>query len=252
MRMLNRRHIVSKTKKTLLILLVIFLFILAGVVILMYSFTQGMKGDPVEEKKVRVQAEQYLVEYFKEETHVYDVLYDNMGNFDEFEYAAKVREEKYGTEFLVYSNVHTGKMEDSFISDKWRNDLEKEIKPYIEEKIGDVKSSVEMKEITDSNNYEEIQAKIGDSSELVVLFDREIGRELAIDPNHPKSYKEYDVAPFIHLTIHRKKQDSDENDFNSMIQSIKTDGALVHGELIVNYDSTDGVSLEDDEWRKAF
>lgn len=248
----NRGHIVSKTKKILLILLVIFLFILAGVVILMYSFTQGMKGDPDEEKKVRVQAEQYLVENFKEKTYVYDVLYDNMGNFDEFEYAAKVREEKYGTEFLVYSNVHTGKMEDSFISNKWRDDSEKEIKPYIEEKIGDVKSSVEMKEITDSNNYEEIQAKIGDSSELVVLFDREIGRELDIDPNHPKSYKEYDVAPSILLTIHRKKQDSDENDFNSIIQSIKTDRALVRGELIVNYVSTDGVALEDDEWRKTF
>ncbi|MGM9956852.1 MAG: hypothetical protein ACI35J_13430 [Peribacillus sp.] len=242
----------SKTKKILLILLVIFLFILAGVVILMYSFTQGMKGDPDEEKKVRIQAEQYLVENFKEKTYVYDVLYDNMGNFDEFEYAAKVREEKYGTEFLVYSNMHTGKMEDSFISNKWRDDSEKEIKPYIEEKIGDVKSSVEMKEITDSNNYEEIQAKIGDSSELVVLFDREIGRELAIDPNHPKSYKEYDVAPSIHLTIHRKKLDTDENDFNSIIQAIKTDGALVHGELIVNYVSTDGVALEDDEWRKTF
>lgn len=242
----------SKTKKILLILLVIFLFIMAGIVILMYSFTQGMKGDPDEEKKVRVQAEGYLEQNFKNETDIYDVLYDNMGNFEEFEYAAKVREEKYGTDFLVYSNVHTKKMEDTFISAKWRDDSEKELKPYFEDKLGNLKLSKEMKEITDSNNYDEIKAKIGNSNELVVLFDSEIGKELNIDPNNPKNYKEYDVAPTVLFTIHRKKQDTDETDFNEIIHSIKTDGALVHGELIVSYISTDGVPLEDDEWRKAF
>lgn len=242
----------SKTKKILLILLVIFLFILAGIVILMYSFTQGMKGNPQEEKKVRDQAEEYVEQNFKHETDIYDVLYDNMGNFEEFEYAAKVREEKYGTDFLVYSNVHTKKMEDTFISVKWRDDLEKELKPYFEDKLGSLKLSKEMKEITDSNNYEEIKAKTGNSHELVVLFDREVGKELNIDPNNPISYKEYDVAPTVLLTIHRKKQDRDENDFKEIIHSIKTDGVLEHGELIVSYISTDGVPLEDDEWRKAF
>ncbi|MFS0763974.1 hypothetical protein [Peribacillus phoenicis] len=43
----------SKTKKVLLTLLGVFLIILAGVMILMFSFTQSMKADPDEEKKVR-------------------------------------------------------------------------------------------------------------------------------------------------------------------------------------------------------
>ncbi|MFJ7747884.1 hypothetical protein [Peribacillus sp. NPDC097295] len=242
----------SKTKKILLILLIIFLFILAGIVILMYSFTQGMKGDADEVKKVRVQAEQYLERKFKNETKIYDVLYDNMGNFEEFEYAAKVREAKSGTDFLVYSNVHTGKMADSFISAKWRDDSEKELKPYFEDKLGNLKLSKEMKKITDSNNYDEIKAKIGNSNELVVLYEREIGKELNIDPNNPISYKEYDVAPTVLFTIHRKKRDTDENDFKEIIHSIKNDDVLKHGELIVSYISTDGVPLEDDEWRKTF
>ncbi|MGE7603014.1 hypothetical protein ACQKL5_10955 [Peribacillus sp. NPDC097675] len=45
--------------------------------------------------------------------------------------------------------------------------------------------------------------------------------------------------------------DTDEIDFNEVINSINIVGALVHGELIVNYISIDGVPLEDDEWRKS-
>lgn len=246
------RCMMSKTRKILLTLLVIFLFILAAIVMLMYSFTQGMKGDSDKKDKVRDQAEQYLEQNFKKPTTVYDVLFDNMDTFNEFEYAAKVRDAKYGTEFFVYSNEETGEMEDTFISDKWRDDSEQKLKPYFEEKLGSLKLSKEMKEITNSNNYEEIQAGIGDSNELVVLFDNETVKELKIDPNNPKSYTDFDVEPTIFFTIHRKKQDKDENDFNEIIHSIKTEGALKHGKLIVDYTSKNGVPLEDVNWRKSF
>ncbi|MFE4706060.1 hypothetical protein [Peribacillus simplex] len=92
----------SKTKKILLILLGIFSIIVAGVVILVFSFTQSMKADPAEEKKVRDQAERYLGKTFDDGTEIYDVLYDNMGNRGYFEYAAKVKHEKYDTQFLVF------------------------------------------------------------------------------------------------------------------------------------------------------
>lgn len=47
----------SKTKKILLTLLGVFSIILVGVVILLFSFTQSMKADSNEEKKIRDQAE---------------------------------------------------------------------------------------------------------------------------------------------------------------------------------------------------
>lgn len=78
----------SKTKKILLTLLGVFSIILVGVVILLFSFTQSMKADPDEEKKIRDKAERYLEETFDEGTEIYDVLYDNMGNRGYFEYAA--------------------------------------------------------------------------------------------------------------------------------------------------------------------
>ncbi|WP_375088875.1 hypothetical protein ACDZ29_23500 [Peribacillus sp. RS7] len=57
----------SKTKKILLTLLGVFLIILTGVVILVFSFTQSMKADLDEEKKVKHQAERYLEKNFEDE-----------------------------------------------------------------------------------------------------------------------------------------------------------------------------------------
>ncbi|MFE3975258.1 MULTISPECIES: hypothetical protein [unclassified Peribacillus] len=88
------------------------------VVILVFSFTKSMKADPEEEKKVRIQAERYLVKNFEDKTEIYDVLYNNMGNCNYFEYATKVKHKKYGTKFLVYFNDETGEMEDTFLSEK--------------------------------------------------------------------------------------------------------------------------------------
>lgn len=103
-------YTLSITKKILLTLLIVFLIILAGVVILMFLFIQSMKADPDEEKKVRNQAEQYLEKNFDDRTEIYDVLFDKMGNSGYFEYATKVKREKYGTQFLVFFNDETGEM----------------------------------------------------------------------------------------------------------------------------------------------
>ncbi|MFD6442717.1 hypothetical protein ACFWDG_23750, partial [Peribacillus sp. NPDC060186] len=60
------------------------------------------------------------------------------------------------------------------------------------------------------------------------------------------------VAPTIRVTVPRKKQDTDEDHFNEIILSIKKDGILEQGNMIVEYISTDGIPLEEDEWRKTF
>ncbi|CAK6473920.1 hypothetical protein ACPOM7_22685 [Peribacillus castrilensis] len=242
----------SKTKKILLTLLGVFSIILVGVVILLFSFTQSMKADPDEEKKIRVQAERYLEETFDEGTEIYDVLYDNMGNRGYFEYAAKVKHEKYGTKFLVFFNGETGEMEDTFLSDKWQDDAEKEIRPYVEKELGDVLISKEMEDIAESEDWEEIQEEIGDYNQLLLVFDEGIGKELKIDPNKPASYKDYEVSPTIRITLSRKKQDADEDRFTSVINALKKDRILKHGNMIVENISTNGVPLEDDEWHKKF
>lgn len=242
----------NKTKKILLTLFILFLAALIGVFVLFYSFNQGMKADPEEEDKIRSTADQYVKTTFTTEMEIYDVLFDNMGNQANFDYAAKVRDNQSGTEFLVYVNNKTGEVEDSFIADKWRDDAELALKPYIEEKLGDVKISRDMRIITKSDDWDEIQKKLGNDNQLVVLYEDQIGKELAIDPNKPVSYKEYNVAPTIRLTIPRKKIDTDTDTFTEIINSIKLDGVLAHGTFIVEYISTEGVHLEDDEWRGIF
>ncbi|MFF2498461.1 hypothetical protein [Peribacillus sp. NPDC058075] len=242
----------SKTKKILLTILGVFLIILAGVMILMFSFTQSMKADPDEEKKVRDQAERYLEKTFDEGTEIYDVLYDNMGNLGYFEYAAKVKHKKYGTQFLVFFNDETGEMEDTFLSDKWQDDAEKEIRPYVEKELGDVLISKELGDITENEDWEEIQEEIGDYNQLLLVFDEGVGKELKIDPNKPASYKDYDVSPTIQITLSRKKQDADEDRFTAVINALKKDRVLKHGNMIVEYISTNGVPLEDEEWRGEF
>ena len=242
----------SKTKKILLTILGVFLIILAGVMILMFSFTQSMKADPDEEKKVRDQAERYLGKTFDEGTEIYDVLYDNMGNWGYFEYAAKVKHKKYGTQFLVFFNDETGEMEDTFLSNKWQDDAEKEIKPYVEKELGDVLISKEMGDITKNEDWEEIQEEIGDYNQLLLVFDEGVGKELKIDPNKPGSYKDYDVSPTIRITLSRKKQDADEDRFTAVINALKKDRVLKHGNMIVEYISTNGVPLDDEEWRGEF
>lgn len=175
-----------------------------------------------------------------------------MGNRGYFEYAAKVKHEKYGTHFLVFFNDETGEMEDTFLSDKWQDDAEKEIRPYVEKELGDVLISKEMEDIAESDDWEKIQEEIGDYNQLLLVFDEGIGKELNIDPNKPASYKDYDVSPTIRITLSRKKQDADEDRFYEMINGLKKDKVLEHGNMIVEYISTKGVPLEDEEWHKKF
>lgn len=104
----------KKIKTTLKAVIVIVGVLIAIISFVTFSFLQGMSSDKSEEKKVIAQAEKYLE---KEDPNgnykIYDVLYDNMGNFDQFEYAAKVRNLDDGEEFLIFYNEQTKQMEDS-------------------------------------------------------------------------------------------------------------------------------------------
>ncbi|WP_240746257.1 hypothetical protein [Lysinibacillus sp. S2017] len=72
-----------------------------------------------------------------------------------------------------------------------------------------------------------------------------------IDPLKPKSYKEFDVAPIIRITVPRKKSADDEKILNELIASLKSEDKLKHGTFAMDYIDEKGVIL-DDEWHKDF
>ncbi|MDQ0216783.1 hypothetical protein J2S13_003269 [Oikeobacillus pervagus] len=181
-------------KKFIKISLIVLGIIVIGLVLLIFSFIQGMKPDKKKEEKVRVQAEQYLKDNFDNNFEIFDTLYDNMGNF-EFEYAAKVMDNKTKTQFLVYYDSETNQMMDTYIAKRWAKDLENEIRPFIRENLGK-------------------------KSELYVFFDDKVGKELGIDPVNPKSYKEFHVSPTIRITVPRKRSEGDEIVLNEFIKFI--------------------------------
>ena len=199
--------------------------ILLGIGLLVVAFVSDMKPDKDEEEKIKIQAKQYLEEKFNDNFEIYDTLYDNMGNFG-FEYAAKVRDKKTNTQFLVYYNDETEQMVDTYTADKWAKDLENEIQSFIKE------------------NLEE-------TTNVHVYFDDEIGNELGIDPVNPRSYKEFDVTPTIRITVPRTRSDGDEKILNEFISFLKSEDKLQHGSVIMEYIAENGVIL-DDEWGKEF
>ncbi|MFJ7738344.1 hypothetical protein ACIQ2D_18675 [Lysinibacillus sp. NPDC097287] len=213
-------------KKIATILMVILSLILVGIAIIVFSFVQSMKPDKEKEEEVRMQAEEYLEEKFNDNFEIFDTLYDNMGNFG-FDYAAKARDKKNNTQFLIYYDDETKQMVDTYIADKWSDDVEKEIRPYINEHFGE-------------------------STDVHVYFEDKIGKQLDIDPTKPKSYKEFDVKPTIRLAVPRKKSDEDEKLFNDFISFLESEDKLQQGVVIVRYIAENGEILEDTEWSKEF
>lgn len=213
-------------KKLIKISSIIFAVVIVGLGILIFSFVQEMKPDKDEEEKIITQSKQYLEEKFNDNFEIYDTLYDNMGNF-EFEYAAKVRDKKMNTQFLVYYDDETKQMVDTYISDKWEDDLETEIRPYIRERFGE------------STNF------------FVFFINDNIGQELGIDPLNPRSYKEFAVSPTICITVPRKRGEEDEKILDEFLSFLKSEDILEHGIAILEYIDEKGVIL-DEEWGKEF
>ena len=212
--------------KYLKIILGVLAAVVIGIGILIVTFVFAMKPDKDKEEQVRIQAENYLEDHFNDNFEVYDTLYDNMGNFG-FEYAAKAIDKKTNTQFLVYYDEETKQMVDTYIADKWSDELKKEIHPFVKEKFGE-------------------------AADVHVFFtDETIGIELGIDPIHSKSFKDYDIAPVIRMTVPRKRSNEDETTINEFISFIQDENLLQNGVVITEYIADNGVIL-DDEWHKEF
>ncbi|WP_053363535.1 hypothetical protein [Bacillus sp. FJAT-27251] len=199
--------------------------ILFGIGLLVAVFIFEMKPDKDAEEKMMIQAEQYLNEKFNEDFEIYDVLYDNMGNF-EFEYAAKARDKKTHTQFLIYYDSETNQMVDTYRTDKWEDDLGTEIRPFIKETFGE-------------------------TTEVFVFFTNEnIGQEYNKDPINIGSYKEVDAAPTIRIRIPRERSAMDDKNLNEVLSFLKSEVQLQSGSVFIEYIADNGEILDEEWWRE--
>ena len=118
-------------------------------------------------------------------------------------------------------------MVDTYIADKWAEDIETEIRPFIKETFG---------EMTDF---------------FVFFTNEKIGQEFSIDPINPRSYKEFDVSLTIRIRVPRTRSEWDEKILNELISFLKSEVKLQNGSVIMEYIDENGVIL-DDEWGKNF
>ena len=113
--------------KFLKVTLIVVGVIVVGIAIIVFSFFQSMKPDKDKVEKAKVQAEEYVEDKFNNNFEIDDIVYDNMGNSN-FEYGAKVRDKKNNITFYVYFSEADEKMVNTYVADKWADDLENEIK----------------------------------------------------------------------------------------------------------------------------
>ena len=112
-----------------------------------------------------------------------------------------LRDKERNTQFFVYYDDVTNQMVDTYIAEKWEDDLESEIRPFIRENFGE-------------------------KTNFFVYFDDKLGNELGIDWTDPRSYKEFNVSPTIRITIPRNKSDEDERLFDEFISFLKNEDKL--------------------------
>lgn len=195
--------------------------------ILIFSFYQSMKPDKNEVAKIEKQAEEYIATTFTDKVVIFDTLYDNMGNFTHFEYAANVENKRDGTQFLVFFNKETNQMEDTYIADKWERELEGEIRPYLERTLG----------ILD---------------ELWIFYPERTGIEFKVDPNQQSSYKDYDAKPHVMIFIPRHADTGDKELFEGIVSYLKNEAGVKHGSVSLEYIDK-GVHLEENKsWHEEF
>jgi len=207
------------------ILLLVGLLVAAGA-ILFIVYQVGMKPNHKKEREIQEEAKEYVKETFSQKIDVYGSVYDNMGNF-EFDYAAKARDPKTGTDFLVYHDDATGEMVDSYVGNKWQDDAEKDIKPYVKEKLGE-------------------------KADVNVFYNEEVGKRLGISPSDIPSYKTSGEKSTIRITLSRHREKDDDATFNELVTYIHNTVGVEKGTVIVGYVADNGEILDDNEWVKEF
>lgn len=200
----------NANKKAFLVVLVGLLLIIAGIVWLTYH---QLKGDPVQEEAVIFAAEEYVKEHFDEPMEVVGSLYDNADLYDEFQYAAKVEPaDDPQFQFLVFYHKESDSYQDSYVAEVWEDQLEKDLKPYLEEQFGEVLS-------------------------LWIYYPKDIGYQLDIALDDIPHYSGQEGYPVVQISLNRKRENRDEQKVNELIDFMKNKLGVIHGNISVDFAS---------------
>ncbi|PGK51756.1 hypothetical protein CN918_28610 [Priestia megaterium] len=200
--------------------------IIGAIVIGIIVYNLSMKPNKEKTEEIQKDAKSYIEEHFDDSVHLYGTLYDNMGNMG-YDYAAKAEDKKTGTQFVIYRNDETNKLVDTYVSQKWSDDVRKDVLPYVHKKFGK-------------------------KADVLAYYDDEIGAKLHLTPSTMGSYKERDVYVTVRVSLPRKKKSTDNQEFKEMVSYLKQDLKIKSGQLIVGYVAENGEILEDKEWQKTF
>ncbi|WP_335868890.1 hypothetical protein [Bacillus sp. 2205SS5-2] len=178
--------------------------------LLFYVFSYRLKSDGNVEKELMQLATEYTKDEFHSEIKMNEIMHDYMGNFPDFEYAVKAHDEEDGIDFLIYENKKNEKIEDTYIANKFAQQLKATIIPFLEEKLG---------------TWER----------FFISYDQRIGSTFEINVNEKVNYTEFAAKPSILLFVPRDAQKGDENIMYEIIEFLKNGAGLHHGQLTIEF-----------------
>ncbi|WP_430510355.1 hypothetical protein [Gottfriedia solisilvae] len=221
--------LVKLFKRKINIFLKLLLVVIGTGVIAIYCFiwfiVSTWIADPQEMEIAVSLAEEYIIDTNRDNVELKGSYFDDGGVFP-FEYAANAKNTKDQTEFFIYFNDRSQRMEDSYVAKKWENELRKNTKGYIKQKLKKI-------------------------DKIYIKFDESVGYVYQVDPNQPSSYKNYDATPSIDIEIPRKKKEDDIRLFNEILTFLQNEEKLTHAKLSVTY-MKDGVLVENEIWEGSF
>lgn len=174
-------------------------------------FIIEMTPDRSEEKAVKENAQQYIHRHYSGQMEIYDTLYDNMGNFSDFTYAAKVRDTSNGLQFLIYDRNGEGAMGDDYAISALEEELEEAILDEIDERFFNTSMI--------STTYTDDDLPLGYQGTTTI-----------------PSIQEMEFSePTIGIWLTRKKQPADERKVAELIAILQDKVNVPHASVIVHY-----------------
>lgn len=175
------------------------LALLIAIPILFSDFNADFRGELTknEKKKVISQTEQYLYDtYPTMKYEIYDFINDNDESYDNFEYAAMVRNTETTETFVVYENMDKKQIEDTQEEGKFINE---QVKPKV---------------------ISYVNKTFGEPQRIIVRPPYEVDGQSTI---------------FLHLN--NKKEDVNEEMFQSFIDYLQVELHVKHANVSILYDN---------------
>lgn len=186
----------------------IVILLMVGTVLLFINLRASLIPDEKEEEKVISQAEHYLQETYPTlEYEISHVLYDAGGDYGEFDYAAVILNKETQNTFLVYENRNTKQIEDDIAIQEAVKFIE-QVRPKV---------------------YSYITETFGEPQGMAFT---------------PSSSKEY--PPTLNIRLHNKKDEVDEDMFQSFIDYLQHELNVEHANVHIMYDN------ETEQWDIEF